>query len=148
MSLYKKIESDIKSAMKARQQERLLALRNIKAALKHQAIELKKPSLEDSEVHKVLTKLAKQRRDSLETYEKAGRQDLAQKEAAELKIIQTYLPQPLSDSELEKIISDTIQELGAKGPQDMGPVMKALQSKTAGRAEGKIVSQKVRQALS
>ena len=133
--------------MRSQDKERLRALRNIKSFLKNKAIEAKR-DLEDKEVVQYLSTLAKQRRESIEAYETAGRDDLVAQETSELKVIQGYLPQPLTDSELDELIAKAIAETGAAGPQDMGKVMKALKEKVTGRADGKVVSAKVRDKLS
>ncbi|HCU24453.1 MAG TPA: glutamyl-tRNA amidotransferase [Deltaproteobacteria bacterium] len=144
--LYQDIENQLKDAMRSQAKDRLMALRNIKAVLKNKAIDARR-DLNDDEVIQALSTLAKQRKESIEAFEKGGRKDLVEKEEAELKIIQEFLPQPLSGEALEKIIRDAIAETGAQGAKDMGKVMKALQAKTAGRADGKVVSEKVKQLL-
>ena len=147
MGLYQDVEVQIKDAMKSQQAERLLALRNMKAALKYKAIDLKR-DLNDDEVIAVLSMLSKQRRESIEMFSKGGRADLVQKEEAELKVIEEFLPQQLGAEELDAIIKAAIAEAGAAGPQDMGKVMKVLKPKTAGRADGTVVSNRVKALLS
>lgn len=140
------IETQIKDAMRAQAKDRLMALRNIKTFLKNKTIDAKR-DLNEAEVNQALSTLAKQRRESIEAYNKAGREDLVAKETAELEVIQEFLPQPLSEAELTSLIQDTITKLGAQGPQDMGKVMKELKERVTGRADGKVVSQKVRELL-
>lgn len=147
MGLYQDIENQLKEAMKSKSEARLMALRNMKAALKYKAIDLKR-DLNDEEVTQVLSTLAKQRKESIESFLKGGRQDLVQKEEAELKVLEEFLPKQFSAEELDKIIRETIAETSAASPQDMGKVMKALKPKTAGRADGAAVSQRVKELLS
>jgi uncharacterized protein YqeY len=146
MPLYQDIENGIKDAMRSQQKERLSALRNIKSFLKNKAIELKR-ELNDEEVVQSLSTLAKQRQESIESFQAAGRQDLVDKETAELKIIRGFMPQPLSEEALNELIRKAIQESGAAGPQDMGKVMKLLKAQVTGRADGKVVSERVKALL-
>ncbi|MCE9625180.1 MAG: GatB/YqeY domain-containing protein [Deltaproteobacteria bacterium] len=146
MPLYQDIESQLKDAMRSQDKDRLMALRNIKSVLKNKMIDARR-DLSDEEVIQSIATLAKQRKESIEAFQAGGRQDLVDKEAAELKIIEEFLPQQLSAEELEKIIRDTIAETQAQGPKDMGKVMKALQPKTTGKADGKLVSEKVKALL-
>ena len=146
MPLYQDIESQLKNAMKAQDQARLMALRNIKSVLKNKAIDARR-DLNDDEVIQSLSTLAKQRKESIEAFKSGGRQDLVDKEEAELKIIEEFLPKQLSAEELEKLIREAIAETGAQGPKDMGKVMKALQPKVVGRADGKAVSERVKSLL-
>ncbi len=146
MTLYQEIENQLKDAMRSQDKDRLMALRNIKSNLKNKAIDLRR-DLTDEEVVTALSTLVKQRKESIESFEKGGRQDLVEKEQAELKVIQEFMPQPLSEADLEKLIRETIQETGASGPKDMGKVMKALTPKTMGKADGKVVSEKVKALL-
>jgi len=146
MPLYQDIENQLKDAMRAQDKDRLMALRNIKSVLKNKMIDARR-DLSDEEVIQSIATLAKQRKESIEAFQAGGRQDLVDKEAAELKIIEEFLPQQLSAEELEKIIRDTIAETQAQGPKDMGKVMKALQPKTTGKADGKLVSEKVKALL-
>lgn len=147
MPLFQEVDNHLKEAMRSQDKERLRALRNIKSFLKNKAIEAKR-DLEDQEVVQYLSTLAKQRRESIEAYEKAGREDLVAQETSELGVIQTYLPKPLTEAELDDLIAGAIGETGAAGPQDMGKVMKALKEKVTGRADGKIVSARVKDKLS
>ena len=146
MSLKKQITEDMKSAMKAGEKDRLKVVRLILAAIKQIEID-KRIELDDAAVLTVLDKMVKQRRDSLEQYSRAGRDDLAAQEQFELDLIQTYLPEQLGEEELAGLISDTISELGASSIKDMGPVMNALRGKVQGRADMKAVSQAVRNQL-
>lgn len=146
MSLYQDIESQLKDAMRAQAKDRLMALRNIKSLLKNKAIDAKR-DLTDAEVIQAISTLAKQRKESIEAFQNGGRQDLVDKEAAELKIIEEFLPQQLSAEDLEKIIREAIAETQAQGAKDMGKVMKAVQPKVMGRADGKVVSERVKALL-
>ena len=147
MSLKGRIQEDVKSAMRAHERERLAALRLIMAAIKQKEVD-DRTELDDEQVLAVLDKMVKQRRDSLEQYSKAGRDDLALKEQFELDLIQTYLPEQLGQDELAALIRATIAELGASSIRDMGPVMNALRTEVQGRADMKAVSQAVKARLS
>ena len=147
MSFLKKIEDDLKNAMKARDAFRLGVLRLVKAAIKNKELEPPLHSLSEVEFVALLSTLVKQRRDSIEQFTKGGRVDLAQSEAQEIAIIQEYLPKALSDGELDSLIAGAIQKSGALGPQDMGKVMKELKDQTAGRADGRVLADKVKAAL-
>ena len=147
MGLKEQIEADMVSAAKARQPLRLSALRMIKTALHNKEIDARR-DLEDSEILQVLASLAKQRADSIEQFKKGGRQDLVEKEEAELGVIKTFMPEEMSEDALANVIDGTIQELGATGAKDMGKVMKALMPKIAGKADGKLVSDLVKKKLS
>ena len=148
MSLKDKITSDLTSAMKAKDAERLSVLRMVKANLMNRQIE-KGDELTDEEVTKALQTLVKQRRDSVEQYEKAGRDELAAKEKAEITVLEDYLPQAASKEEIEKAVSEAIAETGASSIKEMGAVMKAAQAKLAGKsADGKTVSETVKAKLS
>src|SRR5690606_30879940 len=103
---------------------------------------------DDAGIVQVISSEIKKRRDSIAEYEKGGRADLVEKEQAELKVLQSYLPEQLSEAEVERLVDEAIAATGAQGPRDMGPVMKALQPKIQGRADGKMVSEKVKQKLS
>ena len=140
MTLQEKLVAELKSSMLAKDADRTGALRMVKSALGYVQIEKKTESLSDTEVIAVLQREAKKRRDAVEEYEKAGRSDLAAKEAAELKVIQEFLPQALSSEELERLVKEAIAETGATSKKEMGLVMKAAQTKAAGRADGKALS--------
>jgi uncharacterized protein YqeY len=146
MSLKGRIQEDVKSAMRAHERERLAALRLITAAIKQKEVD-ERIELGDEQVLAVLDKMVKQRRDSLEQYSQAGRDDLAAKEQFELDLIQSYLPEPLSEEQLDALIRSTIAELGASSVRDMGGVMAALRGQVQGRADMKAVSQAVRTQL-
>jgi uncharacterized protein YqeY len=140
MSLQQRINEELKQAMLAKDAEKLSTLRLLKSALGYAQIEKKTDQLSDPDSIAVIQKEAKKRRDSIEQYRKGGRNDLAEKEARELVVVETFLPQPLSAEELEQIIRATVQELGATSKKEMGLVMKAVQAKVAGRADGKALS--------
>lgn len=147
MSLSEQIEKDLVAAMKARQELKLSVLRMTKAALKNKQIEFGKP-LEDTDTHAVLRTLVKQRRDSVEQFRKGGREDLATKEEAEIKIVESYLPAAATDEEIEAAVTAALAETGAGGPKDMGKLMKTVMAKFAGRnVDGKRVSERVRARL-
>jgi uncharacterized protein YqeY len=148
MGLQERIHSDMITALKARDELRLSTLRLMKAALKNREVSLMRP-LDDAAVIEVLKSLIKQRRESVEQYRAGGRTDLVEKEEREIAIIEEYLPAAMSDAELERIVAETITELGAKTLKDMGPVMKAVMAKLAGQLfDGKVVNQMVRTKLS
>ena len=125
MGLKSQIQDDIKQAMRARERDRLNALRLVTAAIKQKEVD-ERIELDDTQVLAVLDKMVKQRRESLEQYQKAGRDDLAEKEQFELSLIQGYLPEPLSAEELESLIQAAMAETGASSIRDMGAVMAAL----------------------
>ncbi len=149
MKIQERIDSDLKEAMRARDAMKLGVLRMLKSALKYAAIEKlgAEAELAEAEAAQVIRKQAKQRQDSIESFEKGGRAELAAKEKEELSILQTYLPQGMSADELAKVVRDTIAEVGATSKAQMGAVMKALQEKVAGRADGKTLSQEVQKQL-
>jgi len=148
MSLKELIIADITAAMKSKDADRLSTLRMVKANLMNRQIE-KGSELTDEEVQKALQSLVKQRRDSIEQYEKAGRAELAAKEAAEITHIEAYLPQAATAEEVEKAVADAIAETGAASMKEMGVVMKAVTAKLAGRsADGRVVSEAVKAKLS
>jgi uncharacterized protein YqeY len=140
MTLQERIQGELKAAMLAKDAERLSTLRLLKSALGYLQIEKKTEQLSDAEIVSVIQKEAKKRRDSIEQYKNGGRPELADKEARELTVLETFLPQALPAEELEKLVRATIQELGATSKKDMGPVVKAVQAKAAGRADGKSIS--------
>jgi len=147
MSLKDKIARDLTHAMKAKDANRLSVLRMVKANLMNRQIE-KGADLTDEEITKALQSLVKQRRDSIEQYEKAGRTELAEKEKSELVVIEDYLPQAASREEIEKAVSDAISETGASSIKEMGVAMKAAQAKLAGKsADGKLLSETVKSKL-
>jgi hypothetical protein len=140
MTLQEKVTQEIKSAMLAKDAERLSTLRMLKSAFGYVQIERKVESLSDPDVIAIVQKEVKKRRDSVEQFEKGGRAELAAKEKQEITVLESFLPQALSPEELEQLVRATIQELGATSKKDMGPVIKAVQAKAAGRADGKTVS--------
>ena len=146
MSLKARIQEDVKQAMRAHERERLAALRLLTAAIKQKEVD-ERIELDDTQVLAVLDKMAKQRRESLDQFQQAGRDDLAAKEQYELDLIQAYLPEPLSEQELLDLIRSTIAEVGATSIRDMGSVMNALREQVQGRADMKAVSQAVRTQL-
>jgi uncharacterized protein len=148
MRLRDKINTDLTAAMKAKAAERLSVLRMMKSAVKNKEIELIK-ELEDVQVLQVLVSLIKQRKDSIEQFTKGGRLELAEKEAAEIKVIEEYLPAAVSDEEIGNTVASVIAELGVTSIKDMGKVMKACMSKFAGRpADGQKISELVKTKLS
>lgn len=147
MGLKERIEAEMIPAAKAKDALRLSTIRMIKTALHNKEIDLRR-TLEEAEILQVLTSLVKQRTDSIEQFQKGNRQDLVEKESAELKIIKEFMPAEMSPQELDSVIEDTIKELGAGSVKDMGKVMKALMPKIAGKADGKMVSDKVKAKLS
>jgi len=147
MSLSKQIVSDLTAAMKAQDATALSTLRMVKAAMMNRQIE-KGSELDDDDMQKLLRSLVKQRRDSIEQYEKAGRQELVDKETAEIKIIETYLPQAASQEEIEQAVAAAIAETSATSMKDMGKVMKAVQAALAGKnADGRTISETVKAKL-
>jgi len=150
MTLPERVDSDLKDAMRAKDTVKLGVLRMLKSALKYSAIEKAgaEGQLDDTEASQVIRKQVKQRQDSIESFEKGGRPELAAKEKDELAILQTYLPQGLTADELANMVRETIGEIGATSKAQMGAVMKALQTKVAGRADGKSLSQEVSRQLS
>ena len=149
MALQKRIDEDLIAAMRAKDSARLGVLRMLKAALKNAAIDKvgAEGELEDSEAIAVVRKQVKQRQDSIESFEKGGRSELAEKERAEIAVLNSYLPQAMSGEELKRIVAETIAETGATSRAQMGVVMKALQQKVAGRADGKTLSAEVQRQL-
>jgi uncharacterized protein YqeY len=149
MSIQQRIDSDLKDAMRAREADKLGVLRMLKSAMKYAAIEKSgaEGELDDAEATQVIRKQVKQRQDSIESFEKGGRPELADKEKAELTILSTYLPQAMSAEELAQAVREAIAEVGATSRAQMGAVMKELQAKIAGRADGKTLSQEVQRQL-
>jgi uncharacterized protein len=141
--LTEKIAADMKDAMRAKDAPRLSTLRMLKSAIEYHKIEKKQEQITDAEVTAVIKKQIKQRQDSIEGFEKGGRADLVEKEKVELAVLKTYLPEELSQAQIEEVVKATIAELGATAKTDMGKVMKAVQVKVAGRADNRLVSQLV-----
>ena len=147
MDLKQKILEDMKTAMKNQQADRLGAIRMLQAAVKNREIELRPNAINDQEILGVVKKLAKQRKDSIEQYENASRQDLADKEKFELSIIEEYLPQQMGADQVAKVVDEVIAALGANSMKQMGAVIKEVQARTAGAADNKIVSELVKSKL-
>jgi uncharacterized protein len=147
MTFLERISQDIASAMRAKDQLRLGALRMAKAALMNREVEKGRP-LDEAEAQQVLASLIKQRRDSIEQFLKGGRNDLADKEAAEITTLETYLPEPIDERALEQLVDEAIKETGASGAKDLGRVMKAVMPKLAGQTvDGRTVNEIVRRKL-
>jgi hypothetical protein len=147
MTLRERVNEEMKSALKAREAERLATLRLLLAALKQREVD-ERITLDDAGVVAVVEKMLKQRRDSVQQYEQAGRADLADREKAEMAILSTYLPQQLADAELAAIIAEAVAGSGATAPSDMGKVMALVKPKVAGRADMGKVSALVKTKLS
>ncbi|QKT03172.1 GatB/YqeY domain-containing protein [Ectothiorhodospiraceae bacterium 2226] len=144
--LKQRIEEDMKAAMRAKDKERLGTIRLILSAIKQREVDERK-TLDEAEILAVLDKMVKQRRESIAQYEQAGRDDLAAKEAAELDVLNGYLPAPLSDDELDQLIAQAVTESGAESVRDMGKVMGILRPKVQGRADMKAVSERIKGQL-
>jgi uncharacterized protein YqeY len=148
MSLKQQIDSDIKSAMLAKNKEELMALRSIKSLILLAETEKGVSAEISSEAEsKLLMKAAKQRKESAEIFQKEGREELAQKELLELEVISRYLPKQMSEDEITIEVKKIIEQVGAKGPQDMGKVMGAATKQLAGKADGKMISEIVKKIL-
>jgi len=150
MSIKDKIISDIKEAMKAKEQDKLRVLRSLKAKLMEKEISERKggeAKLSDDQAVEVLMKAAKQRKESIEQFEDGGRNDLAENEKKELKIIEAYLPEMMSEEEVREVVKEKIEQLGASGMQDMGKVMGPLMGQLKGKADGSLVSKLVKEEL-
>ena len=150
MTVSERVDSDLKEAMRAKDTTKRGVLRMLKSALKYAAIAKSgaETELSDADAAQVIRKQAKQRQDSIESFEKGGRADLADKEKEELSILNGYLPQGMSAGEVAGIVRETIVEVGATSKAQMGAVMKALQVKVAGRVDGKTLSAEVQKQLS
>ena len=149
MTLEQRVDSDLKEAMRAKDTTKLGVLRMLKSALKYAAIAKSgaEAEISDAEAVQVIRKQVKQRQDSIESFEKAGRAELVDKEKQELSILKGYLPQPMSADEISKVVRETIADEGATSRAQMGAVMKALQAKVAGRVDGKALSAEVQKQL-
>jgi hypothetical protein len=147
MSLLERIDSDLKTAMKSSDKVAVSTLRIVKSTIKNKEIE-KGETLTDEEIISTFSTLTKQRRESIEQFEKGGREDLVSAEKAELAVLQKYLPEQLSVEELEKLIREAIQITAASGTKDIGRVMKEVMPKVKGRADGKEINRKVSELLS
>ncbi|WP_025689900.1 GatB/YqeY domain-containing protein [Paenibacillus zanthoxyli] len=146
MNLSERLNEDMKQAMKSKDKFKLSTIRMVRSTIKNLEIELKR-TLDDNEVLDILSREIKQRKDALQEFEKAGRDELAASNKAEIEIIAQYLPEQLSEEEIKVIVQQTIQETGASSRNDMGKVMSALMPKVKGRADGKLVNQAVLQFL-
>jgi uncharacterized protein len=146
MSIKDTLTEDMKSAMRAKESERLLTIRSLQAAIKQKEVD-ERITLDDAQVIAIVDKLVKQRKDSITAFESGGRQDLADKEKAEMTILQAYLPQRMSAEEVTAAVKAIVAELGAAGPGDMGKVMGAVKTKLAGKADMGQVSAAVKAAL-
>ena len=147
MALKEKMEREMILAAKAKDKVRLSALRMLKNGLHNREIDLKR-ELSEAEFLQLLSAMVKQRKESIEQFEKGGRNDLVEKEGAELRVIQEFMPAPMSETELDLVIAGTIRETGAASLRDMGKVMAALMPKVTGKADGKTVGEKVKARLS
>lgn len=148
MSLLERLNNDMKQAMKNKEKDRLTTIRMIKASLQNEAIKLGKQELSEDEELTVLSREVKQRKDSLQEFEKAGREDLVEKTQIELKHVEVYMPQQLSEEEVTAIVKEAIAETGAASKTDMGRVMAVLMPKVKGKADGSLVNKLVQQHLS
>ena len=146
MALRERLDEDLKAAMRQKDPLRLNTIRGLKSAVKYREIELMK-SLDDAGILGVVASEIKRRKDAVEQYQAGGRPDLVEKEEAESRLLQAYLPQQLSAAELAAKVDEVIAQVGAQGPKDMGAVMKALLPQVQGRADGKAVSELVKQRL-
>jgi uncharacterized protein YqeY len=146
MALRERLDEDLKTAMRAKDSLRMNTVRALKSAVKYREIELMKP-LDDAGILGVVGSEIKRRRDSVEQYRAGNRPELAEKEEAEIRILQDYLPQQMSAAELDAKVAEVIARVGAQGPKDMGAVMKALLPEVQGKADGKVVSELVKQRL-
>jgi uncharacterized protein YqeY len=146
MGLREKIDAETKEALKSGAKDKVSTLRMLNAALKNKQIDKRRP-LTEEEVIETVRSLIKQRKDSIEMFAKGGRQDLVDKETAEVTVLETYLPQQLGREELETMVRDAISQTGAQGARDMGKVMKVLIPMVGGRADGKLVSDLVKNEL-
>jgi uncharacterized protein YqeY len=147
MNLKNRIQDDVKTAMRARDKQRLGALRLVTAAIKQKEVD-ERIELDDTQVLVILDKMSKQRRESIEQYDKAGREDLSATEHFELGVLADYMPEPLPEDELAEIIRHAIEEMGATSMRDMGAVMGRIKPAVQGRADMKAVSNAVRASLS
>ena len=147
MSLKEQIVSDVKTAMKSGDKERVSTLRLVHSAIKNKEIEVRPKELTDEDVLSVLKKLSKQRKDSIEQFQKAGRDDLVQNEQKELQVLEEYLPKQMGEDQVKAIVEEAVKEVGASSMKDMGKVMQAVTAKTQGAADNKLVSQLVKSLL-
>jgi uncharacterized protein YqeY len=146
-SLREQIMNDIKAAMKEKLQDKVTALRMVTAAFKNREIELRPEQMSEEEHLTVIKKIVKQRKESIEQFQAAGRQDLVDAETKELNLLQTYLPTQMTREQVEQIVTEVVQATGAKTVKDMGSVMKAVQVRTGGAADNKMVSEIIKSKL-
>ena len=149
MTLKDQIFEDLKQAMKAREAQKVIVLRTLNSAIKDKEIELRKREngLNDDEIILVIKKQAKKRKDAIFEYQKAGREELSQKEEQELKVLQKYLPEEMTEEQIKKEVDKTIEELNAKGRDNFGRVMQAVMSKLKNRADGALVNKIIKEKL-
>ncbi len=147
MSVRDRLNDDLKTAMRAKDNVRLTVIRGVKAAILHAETKNQRTTLEDDGILQVLAKEVKERRDAIIEFERVGRPELVAKLQQEIVVLQEYLPEPLSETQLAHLIDEALHSVEARGPKDMGRVMGWLSPKTRGRVDGKIVSEAVRQAL-
>jgi uncharacterized protein len=146
LSLTNQLDQEMKMALKNKDKQKLSTIRMLKSAIKKEEIDKKRP-LNDDEIISVIMREVKQRKDSLAEYKAAGRDDLAEKEQAEIDILSAYLPEQMSEEELKALVQQVIDEVGAGSKADMGKVMSAIMPKVKGRAEGRLVNRMVQEAL-
>ena len=146
MSLQEQLKSELKTAMQAKNKARVGTIRLAMAEIKQKEVDGRK-ELTDDEILAVLTKMVKQRKDSISQFTAAGRQDLADNEAAEIEVLQGFMPQPLSDAEIDALIDTTLQQLAVTSPQEMGKVMNALRPQVQGRADMAVISAEIKARL-
>lgn len=147
MEIRDQIMADVKAAMIAKESLKLTALRGLQAAIKNREIELRPDAINKDEVIGVIKKLVKQRKESIEQFKTAGRQDLVDQETSELQVLEVYLPQAMPREQVEAVVTEVIAALGAKTVKDMGPVMKEVVARTAGAADNKMVSEIIKAKL-
>ncbi|QDK36283.1 GatB/YqeY domain-containing protein [Bdellovibrio sp. NC01] len=147
MELRDKIAADVKAAMIAKESAKLGALRMLQAAIKNREIDMRPDPITPEEVMNVVKKLVKQRKESIEQFQQAGRQDLVDQENAELKVLEVYLPAQMSREQIEALVTEVIAALGAKTVKDMGPVMKETIARSGGAADNKVVSEVIKAKL-
>jgi uncharacterized protein YqeY len=148
MSLEERLIEEMKQAMKSNDKLRLSTIRMVRSALKNKEIELRKKKLEDEDILKVIQVMVRKGEESVEQFQAGGRVDLVEKERSEIEILKSFLPQPLSQEDILEIIDQSIQETQASSPKDIGKVMKSVIPKIGGKADGKLVSQLVKERLS
>ncbi|MBO9667958.1 MAG: GatB/YqeY domain-containing protein [Bdellovibrio sp.] len=147
MEIRDKIAADVKAAMIAKESLKLTALRGLQAAIKNREIDMRPDPITSDEVMNVVKKLVKQRKESIDQFQQAGRQDLVDQESAELKVLEVYLPAQMSREQIEALVTEVIATLGAKTVKDMGPVMKEVIAKAGGAADNKVVSEVIKAKL-